>query len=500
MFGGKDSRSGHRLHNMWRGLGTWKGGRRLQSRVCRNCGPLHGPSVGTNAVSVAGWRRDAKRGPDIVGHSLPLRQDGDRFDRLPKFSLQAHTVAAAGAQDALDGRPEAAEGNGMDAGRKVLFRGTLSIRHGCSMPRVAALGDLREPFGTGKRRLEWPFEEPWLFFVTCVRIALDHGGGCMNSVQFWKNFNLGTELDISGRFIYNGLRALHEMDTLRHEEEIFEVLYDLAVGLERLLKIAVILMEHDSAADQCKFERSLITHNHQELLRRVRVRFKPCLGGVHNELLQLLGAFYKTHRYGRYSATSTQATGKEKIALHAFLEKHLKISIVDEQLWPTPNSPRIKKFIGKTCGKIASEMYEVVKAEAGRLGLYTYELRNPSKAAKIFLSNEYDFLKEDVLWRELLVFLVRSERTVGHVGFLRSLPPLAFDPENEVEYLQCFTSTEKMLDVVDELDQLYADLADKGTRLNEIGIIGNPLVFFDDVEDEDSNDEDREPDEDGAID
>jgi hypothetical protein len=322
----------------------------------------------------------------------------------------------------------------------------------------------------------------------------------MNSVQFWKNFNLGTELDISGRFIYNGLRVLHEMDTLYHEEEIFEVLYNLAVGLERLLKIAVILMEHDSAADQCQFEKSLITHNHLELLRRVRVRFKPRLGGVHNEFLQLLGSFYKTQRYGRYSAASTQATGKEKMVLHAFLEKHLKIRIVDEQLGPTRNSPQIKNFIGRTCGKIASEMYDVVKAEAGRLGLYTYELRNPSKAAKIFLSKEYDFLTEDVLWRELVVFLVRSERTVGHVGFLRSLAPLDFDPENEVEYLQCFASTEKMLIVVDELDQLYADLADKRARLNEIGIIGNPLVFFDGVEDEDFGDEDIEPDENGAID
>ena len=78
----------------------------------------------------------------------------------------------------------------------------------------------------------------------------------MNPTDYWKNFQLGTELDVAGKFIYNGLRSLHEMGSLNHEEEIFEFLYSLAVGLERLLKIAVILIEHDDKVDE-KFEQSL---------------------------------------------------------------------------------------------------------------------------------------------------------------------------------------------------------------------------------------------------
>ncbi len=53
----------------------------------------------------------------------------------------------------------------------------------------------------------------------------------MNTTQFWKNFTLGDELHIAGRFIYNGLRTFHEMDTLHYEDEVFEVLYNLSVGL-----------------------------------------------------------------------------------------------------------------------------------------------------------------------------------------------------------------------------------------------------------------------------
>jgi len=101
----------------------------------------------------------------------------------------------------------------------------------------------------------------------------------MNRDQVWKNFDLGKELDVSGTFIYNGLRCFHEMKTLDHAEEVFEFLYNLSVGLERLLKIAVILLEHDGSQDQGAFEQSLITHNHLELLRRLKAHAKVALVG-----------------------------------------------------------------------------------------------------------------------------------------------------------------------------------------------------------------------------
>lgn len=52
---------------------------------------------------------------------------------------------------------------------------------------------------------------------------------------------MGRELDIAGTFIY---RAIKEFDTLtcfREECDIFHILYDLSVGIERLQKILVVL-------------------------------------------------------------------------------------------------------------------------------------------------------------------------------------------------------------------------------------------------------------------
>jgi hypothetical protein len=82
---------------------------------------------------------------------------------------------------------------------------------------------------------------------------------------FWKNWRMGTELQISGSFIYNAILCLDQMETFYYEEECFEFLYNTSVGIERLLKICIILTEHDKINNQEEFEQSLITHNSTEL-------------------------------------------------------------------------------------------------------------------------------------------------------------------------------------------------------------------------------------------
>ena len=79
----------------------------------------------------------------------------------------------------------------------------------------------------------------------------------MTPSEYWKNFRLGEEIHISGAFIYNGLRQFHELKSLDIADELFEFLYELSVGLERLLKIAVVLYEHTDTVDQDELERSL---------------------------------------------------------------------------------------------------------------------------------------------------------------------------------------------------------------------------------------------------
>lgn len=277
----------------------------------------------------------------------------------------------------------------------------------------------------------------------------------MNKHQAWKNFNLGEELSISGTFIYNGLRRFHGMQVLDHTDEIFKFLYNLSVGLERLLKIAVILLEHKDDADQEVLEKSLITHNHLELLKRVRGHHKFDLGSPHNEFLALLSTFYTSLRYDRFTLSSVYDTDRERKALWGFLSKHLNVDLREPSgLFATQNDTRYRKYIRRMVTKISSALFEVVRDRAHELNLYTCELRHGSRAETIFLGKA-DLPTEEVLWKELLVFFMNTKASSGYFEFLYSIEPLEFDPSLAGDYLQCFQSDAAKAFVVDELEHLY---------------------------------------------
>lgn len=306
----------------------------------------------------------------------------------------------------------------------------------------------------------------------------------MNRDQIWKNFDLGQELSISGIFIYNGLRRFHEMQTLDYTEDVFEVLYNLSVGIERLLKVAVVLLEHNDKQSQDDFERSLLTHNHLELLRRVRTHAKVVLARPHHEFLQLLGVFYKSYRYDRFTLSSKRIRDKEKHALRGFLEKHLGVTFeAGSSIFPTQNDSRLRKHIGTIVEKVSHELYRVVAERARELNLYTYELRSDSKAKKVFFGKS-SFVAEDVLWKELLVFFMNTKASSGFLRFLRSIAPLDFDEGLALDYIQCFQSEEGKLQVMDELETLYDNLEKRGERLEMMDLIGKQSVCFDEPDDE----------------
>jgi hypothetical protein len=301
----------------------------------------------------------------------------------------------------------------------------------------------------------------------------------MNQDQAWKNFNLGEELTVSGSFIYNGLRRFHEMRSLEYTDELFDFLYNISVGLERLLKIAVVLIEHKPGIDQEALEKSLITHNHQELLKRVRRHVALDLGSPHNELLALLGNFYTSLRYDRFTLSSVYDTEREKRAVMLFLSKHLNVDLAPgSSLFAAENSNRYRAFFRKVVTKVSSELFGVVRTRSSELGLYTYELRHGSRAETIFLG-QADLPAEEALWKELLVFFMNTKLSSGYLEFLRSIQPLEFDPELAGDYLACFQSDSAKSLVVGELEELYAGVENPGERLAIMDLIADPHASFD---------------------
>ncbi len=297
----------------------------------------------------------------------------------------------------------------------------------------------------------------------------------MRKSEYWKNFMLGKEIDISGGFIYNGLLCFHQMEHFCHEEEIFEFFYNISVGIERLLKVCIILTEHSDDKNQEELKKFLITHNHQKLFERVKKNHKIGVSNVHNDFIKMIAEFYKSHRYGLYNlelTTTEEYAGK--VHLHAFIKKHLGIKIEGNLLSVvTQNDKNIKRCMGKIIGKIVIEIFKIVGCEASRLGIYTNELRHDSKASKVFGDQGNYFLDEDRLRKELLIYFVNNSKNSGQIKFIKSIEPLAFDSFSDSDYIKCLYSNVKIQVVMDEFNHLCESVDNISERKNDIDLVGD---------------------------
>lgn len=303
---------------------------------------------------------------------------------------------------------------------------------------------------------------------------------------FWKNFRLGTELQISGSFIYNAIYSLENMETFYYEEECFEFLYNISIGLERLQKIAIILIEHDENEPQEEFEKSLITHNNLELLHRIKKNRKLNHGKQHNKFLALLDNFYNSARYDRYNLSSVYRPAIDQRGLINFISEELKIEIEVELPFSTGVTPNIKKFIGKIIEKLTTQLYEIVRNEATRIGIYTYEIAYKSKAFKIFTAKEFDFEKEKLMQREVSLFLMKNFPAGELKKFIDTLEPLEFGQLQTNKYFQSMFNYHKDRQVMDEMEYLYEENNIKHARVEEVMVIGSDInfEFFEDFDDE----------------
>ncbi|EMW0391264.1 hypothetical protein AADZ13_005467 [Bacillus cereus] len=306
----------------------------------------------------------------------------------------------------------------------------------------------------------------------------------MDAKTFWKNFSLGKELNVAGCFIFNGLKAFDSLENFNQEDEIFEFFYNTSVGIERLLKVVVILIEHNDTIDQEEFEKSLITHNHMKLLKRISKKHNCGLSNLHNEFLELLSNFYKTMRYDRYNLNSIEYHDKERVSLVTFLEKRLKTNIDYEDMLVTPNGWRFKRFIGKVVGKISEVLYNLVEREASAQNIYTYELPYGSKASIIFIAKKYNFFDDDIVWKELIIYLINTNDRSGILDFIREIEPLNFEPALVNEYLTVFKSDLEKHSYIDEVEEYYQDIDDKNKRIEMLNLLSNPYAFFNYDEDD----------------
>jgi len=289
------------------------------------------------------------------------------------------------------------------------------------------------------------------------------------------------EQEIACNFIYDGLRNLHEMDTLNLETEIFPVLYNLSTGLERLFKVAIVLTEVDENTDIDKFEEGLSTHDHTALFNRLKKNVELNFNTAQTGLLNLLSVFYKDHRYDRFNIPQRDNLSKDKKLFLTFLDKHIGTPLRDDIIG-NENSPQVKKFIGKTVKKMAKDLYGVIDKAATAKNLYTHEISgSSSKAAKIVWGkDEIDFEREEVVMMEVLLFLLKA-KGLDRINLLKDLDPLDLDPALDAEYLQFLLRkrTDYGSSIVDEVESFHEDVKGLKERVVFIKAIKDPGIGFD---------------------
>lgn len=296
--------------------------------------------------------------------------------------------------------------------------------------------------------------------------------------EFWKNFQLGTELCVSGNFIYNGIHCFDIMEHFVHEAETFEFLYNIAVGIERLQKITLILLEHNDNIDQSDFEKNLITHNHSDLHNRIKKLRAINLGKQHIEFLEILSTFYKSARYERYNLDSIYKFIDGRNELVEFIEKYLKIKISIDHFGCSSNSDNIKKFIGNIIGKITSSYFDQITNECYRLNIYTTELPTDSKAMKIFWGKKSNFIEDRIVQKEIIKYLIQSKQPDGISSFLDKHPPLELEFYHTNYYIDYLMNFHKKGDVKEEIDELYTEIKNISKRINHLKLIGNADINF----------------------
>ena len=306
----------------------------------------------------------------------------------------------------------------------------------------------------------------------------------MDKIWNYKNFNMVNELDIAGEFIYDGIQTLNQMDVISDGAAIFSFLYHTAVGVERLQKILVVLLEDITLDNYKEFEEGIVTHSHCHLHERISEKRKIKLNSRENEFLSLLTTFYNHSRYNRFNLDKPYC--QEKEITEKYITKYLDEADISRSVCSNDIivTLKVRELFGRVIGSISKKYYQVLRDIAREKCTYTYELRSDSKAEKIFLSdcpkNSLQRMKitETIALKELLVFLKNSKESTPFTRFLKTIQPLEMDIALINEYIMEIGKGTIPQALVDEVECLYEESGYGKDRIEQISLIGDPYVMF----------------------
>ncbi|UDQ97933.1 hypothetical protein AAEX28_13200 [Lentisphaerota bacterium WC36G] len=316
----------------------------------------------------------------------------------------------------------------------------------------------------------------------------------MEAKKFWQNYNLGKEIEIAGEFIVDGINIFNRIEYFSDEVKVFKFLYEVSVGIERLAKVALILL--DDSLLQEKIEKAGDTdsskhHNHIKLIQDIEKHQKLNLCQKHRALLHIFEKFYNNQRYRRleYHIKELGYTAKEikeleNFFINNFNHKKEFLTFDKEQL---KNNDTIKRQIYTVVSEITKELYRAVSEQARKKSIYTYEVPYNSKAGDLFLRSTYSSsdkneLKtnaelDELTKKEVIVALINHEKSkfgeseecddeieddypqpFDIIEIIKSIKPIQFD-ESMVGLIMALFDHHKLIDLKSMVETEYDELS-----------------------------------------
>ena len=308
----------------------------------------------------------------------------------------------------------------------------------------------------------------------------------MDELFRYKSTNMAFELDIAGEFLYRGIREFDTLKAVHNNAQVFMILYNIAVGIERIQKIICVLWTMDQYESDTEFEKSLITHSHMDLQKRISsvvskteykklVEFEPRI----NSFFRLLTEFYNSCRYMRYNV---QESKSEYDKICDFIKENTEVEYnLNGDILLTK---KVRKLWGRVIGTIVRNYYELIKIGSFKNNVYAYELNPDSSAQKVLWRFEDNpncstmLEDEKTSLKEFLVYYRNNKDKNAFLKFVDEIEPLEYDPAFTNEYIELLCHGEIPQQLVDETEYLYEDIKDVKNRLELINCVGNTMCDF----------------------
>lgn len=302
----------------------------------------------------------------------------------------------------------------------------------------------------------------------------------------FKSLNMGRELEIAGEFIYDSAKKAMSISGLNNNYELNIILYTGAVGIERMQKIFLCLIAHNPT-DAGSMPKCLKQHNHTELQLEI---CKSSEINVSKNTMSLLGVFadyYNNFRYANYYP-GQHGNDLRKLFI-GFLKRHNGKFNFDEPC-AALQFEEFKRFYINELGKLAVNLYTLIRDKARELNTYTYEIDSSSRASRVFWSTPKRTLYEQMILeqnatKELLLFIYKKNNGTGVFRLLDVMEALDLDDSLLNEYLEDLCVGRVNDSLIDYVDDLYEEIEDKTLRKELLSLMGNCSVMFDFDEDDD---------------